>query len=102
MESALHPEAVCQFPDVIDDVADRTDLQFFIATHSYFVIKKLALTAMRKAGLVTCISLHKDRSVEFHDLHDGMPNNSIVDTSIRLYEQEIEESLQWQESTNPI
>lgn len=28
-----------------------------------------------------------------HDLHDGMPENSIIDTSIRLYEEEIEEVL---------
>ena len=68
-------------------------IQFFIATHSYFVIKKLALIAMKEPGLVTCISLHKDRGPEIHDLHSGMPDNSIIDASIRLYEQEIEEGL---------
>ena len=91
--SALHPDAVCQFLDMIYDIADRMGLQFFIATHSYFVIKKLALIAMKKPELVTCISLHKDKSVEYHDLYEGMPDNSIIDTSIRLYEQEIEEGL---------
>ena len=101
-ESGLHPDAVCQLLDVVDGLADRTDLQFFIASHSYFVLKKLALIAMRKADFVTCVSLHKDRSMEFHDLHDGMPNNSIVDASIQLYEQEIAESLQWQEPADPI
>ena len=48
---------------------------------------------MKNPGLVTCISLHKDAAIEYHDLHDGMPENSIIDTSIRLYEQEIEEGL---------
>ena len=93
VESALHPDAVCQFLDMVYDIADTMGVQFFIATHSYFVIKKLYLIAMKKAGLVTCISLHKDKHIEFYDMHDGMPNNSIIDASIRLYEQEIEEGL---------
>ena len=93
IESALHPDAICQFLDMINEITSKMGIQFFIATHSYFVIKKLALIAMKNPGLVTCISLHKDAAIEYHDLHDGMPENSIIDTSIRLYEQEIEEGL---------
>ena len=93
LESALHPDAIDKFLDMIDKIANEMGVQFFIATHSYFVIKKLALIAKKKPGFVTCISLHKDKAAEIHDLQMGMPDNSIIDASIRLYEQEIEEGL---------
>lgn len=93
IESALHPRAVCQFLDMIDAIADDMGLQIFITSHSYFVIKKLFLIALREEKLVTCISLNKGRGAQVCDLHDGMPENSIIDTSIALYEQEIEEVL---------
>lgn len=93
IESALHPKAVCQFLDMIDMLANDTGLQIFITSHSYFVIKKLFLIALKEAGMVTCISLDKGQEARIYDLHNGMPDNSIIDTSIRLYEQEIEEVL---------
>lgn len=93
VESALHPSAVCDFLDMINEIASNMDMQFFISSHSYFVIKKLALIAMKKPNLVTCISLNKDQIPVTYDLHDGMPKNSIIDTSIRLYEEEIEEGI---------
>lgn len=93
IESALHPKAVCQFLDMIDSIANEMGLQIFITSHSYFVIKKLLLIALKKEKIVTCISLNKGKEPEICDLHDGMPDNSIIDTSIQLYEQEIEEVL---------
>lgn len=93
IESALHPKAVCQYLDMVDRIANDMGIQVFIASHSYFVIKKLFLIALRKQGLVTCISLNKNEEPNICDLHDGMPQNSIIDTSVELYEQEIEEVL---------
>ena len=93
IESALHPRAVCQFLDMIDNIANEMGLQVFITSHSYFVIKKLFLIAFKKSKTVTCISLNKGKEAQICDLHDGMPDNSIIDTSIQLYEQEIEEVL---------
>lgn len=93
VESALHPTAVCDFLNMIEKIATGMNLQFFISSHSYFVIKKLALIAKKNPGLVTCISLSKDKKPEIHDLSDGMPDNSIIDTSIALYDEEIEEGL---------
>lgn len=93
IEAALHPEAVCQYLDMLDQIADEMELQIFITSHSYFVIKKLLLIALKRANYVTCISLGKDKEVQICDLHDGMPDNSIINASIRLYEQEIEEVL---------
>lgn len=93
LESALHPTAICQFLDMIADLAQEMDLQFFITSHSYFVIKKLALIAAKRPNFVTCLSLSKGSDPIVCDLHDGLPRNSIIDTSIELYEQEIEETL---------
>lgn len=93
IESALHPKAVCQFLDMIESIANDMGLQIFITSHSYFVIKKMYLIALKKAGAVSCISLNKGNEAQMCDLHDGMPENSIIDTSVRLYEQEIEEVL---------
>ena len=50
VESALHPTAIYQFLDMIEKIAADMDLQFFISSHSYFVIKKLALIAKKKSG----------------------------------------------------
>lgn len=69
-------------------IANEMGLQVFITSHSYFVIKKLYLIALKKEELVNCISLNKGEMAQICDLHDGMPGNSIIDTSIRLYEQE--------------
>lgn len=93
LESALHPTAICQFLDMIAYLAQEMNLQFFITSHSYFVIKKLVLVAMRSPGLVTCLSLNKDSEPIISKLHEGLPKNSIIDTSIQLYDQEIEGAL---------
>jgi len=93
LESALHPDAICAFLDVIESLSKAVDMQFFISSHSYFVIKKLSLIAMKAPGLVTCISLGKEKTPVICDLYDGLPDNSIIEASIRLYEQEIEEGL---------
>lgn len=93
VESALHPTAICQFLDMVAFLADKMNIQFFIASHSYFVIKKLAILAINKPHFISCLSLSKMSEPVLCDMHDGMPNNSIVDTSIELYEQEIMEGL---------
>lgn len=93
IETTLHPDAVCRLLDMINDLAAKTEIQFFISTHSAVVIRKLALMANKHPGLVTCISLSRDKEPVICDLHDGMPDNSIIDNSIRLYEQEIEAGL---------
>ena len=92
-ESALHPAAISKFLDIIYVLAD-SGVQFFLASHSYFVIKKLYLIARRKNLSIPFISLHnslqgKEMETEYDDLKNGMPDNSIIDESIRLYEEEI-------------
>lgn len=89
IESALHPDAICAFLDVIDRIAEGMGIQFFISTHSYFVIKKLYLIALKRRGSVKCISLHKNSPPVISELSQGMPQNSIIDASVRLYEEEM-------------
>lgn len=93
VESALHPEAVCEFLDMIALLADKMEIQFFIASHSYFAIKKLVLLASKKKDMYKCISLGKRGEYNIFDLNDGMPSNSIIDESIKLYEEEVTEVL---------
>lgn len=93
LESALHPTAICEFLDMITTISHEMGIQVFISTHSYFVIKKLYLTALKHPNEVTCISLSKNNSPQISNLSEGMPDNSIIQTSIDLYEQEVTEAL---------
>lgn len=93
LESALHPDAICEFLDMIAHVSHEMGIQVFISTHSYFVIKKLYLIALKYPNEVACISLSKDKDPQICNLSDGMPDNSIIQTSIDLYRQEVTEVL---------
>ena len=86
-ESALHPELISQFLDIIFMLA-KAGLQFFIASHSYFVIKKLYLIAHQHNTSIPVYSF--DESCCRYDLKNEMPDNPIVGESIRLFEEELE------------
>lgn len=88
-ESALHPTAIDELMDIMQILAG-VGIQIFMASHSYFVIKKLHLIATKNKMPVSCISLQKNSDVQYDDLQYGIPNNSIVNESIRLYEEEID------------
>jgi len=91
-ESALHPVAISRLLDIIATLTRRGSqneggMQFFLASHSYFVIKKLYLIAQDMGLSIPVISAGETGwSVE--DLKDGMPDNPIINESIRLYEDE--------------
>ncbi len=87
-ESALHPNAIVQYFDVLNHLV-KEGIQVFIATHSYFVIKKLQLIALKSGKSLPVISL-TDAGAYNYDLLQGMPENPIVETSVSLYEEEIE------------
>lgn len=86
-ESALHPTAISQLIDIVRILAEN-GIQFFIASHSYFVIKKLFLIAL-DTGWELPVLHHREGEWCFDDLKEGMPDNSIINESIRLYEEEI-------------
>lgn len=93
LESALHPTAISDFIDIIDMIAYDMGIQVFIASHSYFVIKKLYINALKRKHSIPCISLSRDNQIQYFDMLDGMPENSIIHESVRLYEEEINEVL---------
>jgi AAA15 family ATPase/GTPase len=91
-ESALHPVAVSQFLDIVSVLAER-GIQFFLASHSYFVVKKLFLIAQQKNISIPIIS-ECNGKWQYEDLKNGMPDNPIIDESIRLYKEEVGIALQ--------
>lgn len=86
-ESALHPVAVSKLLDIVGVLAER-GIQFFLASHSYFVVKKLFLIAQEQKISIPVISAN-DNQWTPANLMDGMPENSIIDESIRLYKEEV-------------
>lgn len=86
-ESALHPTALIKLLDIVAMLADR-GIQFFMASHSYFVVKKLFLIAQEKGISIPVIA---EDNGQWHsaDLKDRMPDNAIIAESIRLYEEEV-------------
>ncbi|MFZ3018633.1 MAG: ATP-binding protein [Gallionella sp.] len=90
-ESALHPAAISQLLDIVTMLAER-GIQFFLASHSYFVVKKLFLVAQEKGLSIPVISANTD-GWQCADLKDGMPDNAIINESIKLYKDEVELTL---------
>jgi hypothetical protein len=89
-EAGLHPRLLIGLLDIVSALAEA-GVQFFIASHSYFVIKKLYLLAHQKRMSVPVVSFDcgNDGMASIFDLREGMPENPIIDESIRLYEEEI-------------
>ncbi len=90
-EAALHPRAISLLMEAIFDLSEL-GIQFFISSHSYFVVKKLYLLAQQSKESLPLLSL-VDGKEHYEDFHDGMPDNPIINESIRLYEEEIRNAL---------
>lgn len=86
-ESALHPDAIGTLLEIVAILAER-GIQFFLASHSYFVVKQLLLIALEKNMSIPVIS-YNDSQWNTSNLKDGMPANSIIQASIDLYFQEV-------------
>lgn len=86
-EAALHPSAIAQLLEIIALLAER-GIQIFLASHSYFVVKKLFLIAQEKELSIPVIS-EINGQWQSADLKEEMPDNPIIDASIALYEKEI-------------
>ena len=90
-ESALHPTAVSKLLEILSVLAEG-GIQFFMATHSYFVVKKLFLIAQEKSISIPVLSASNGRWIS-EDLKEGMPENPIIDESVKLYKKEVELAL---------
>lgn len=87
-ESALHPGTISDLLDIVAVLAKR-GIQFFLASHSYFIVKKLYLIAQEEGLSIPVISEHNGQWIP-EDLKDRMADNSIIDESIRLYKEEVD------------
>ena len=81
-ETSLHPKYILENLDHLENFA-KNKTQFFITTNSYFVLKKIAL--MQNKLSVKLIDLDNAGSDFF--------NNSIINESIKLYEEEVSQIL---------
>ena len=91
-ESALHPTAISQLMDIIYLLSEQ-GVQFFISSHSYFVVKKLYLLELQHKISISVLISNKVGEWRQQDLRDGIPENEIINESIRLYDEELEVSL---------
>jgi AAA15 family ATPase/GTPase len=85
-EAALHPTAISGLLDIIAMLAE-CGIQFFLTTHSYFVIKKLSLIAQEKKDLPILVISEESENWNQTNIKDGLPDNSIINESIRLYKE---------------
>lgn len=86
-EANLHPEMISKFLDIVYLLA-KGGIQFFISSHSYFVIKKLYILAQQQQMSIPTWSFENGTAIRY-DLKEEMPENAIVNESIRLYKEEI-------------
>lgn len=87
IEANLHPSMISRFLEAIYMLAE-SGVQFFIASHSYFVIKRLYILAHRKDVSIPVLSFDKGECT-VSNLRDEMPQNPIIEESISLYKDEI-------------
>jgi len=88
-EAGLHPALLVELLGIITSLA-KAGLQFFISSHSYFVIKKLYLVAHQEGMDIPVISFNSNPDlVEINNLRTGMPQNQIIEESINLYNEEL-------------
>jgi AAA15 family ATPase/GTPase len=87
-ESALHPGAISRLLEIMV-MLSQAGLQFFLASHSYFVIKKLSVLAQKNPEMTIMILSTDGDAWEISNLADGLPENSIINESIRIYEEKL-------------
>ena len=93
-ESFLHPNAALKLLEILGHLVN-SGVQVVMATHSYFVLKKLMVMARRMDMSIPLLSLPTPGAGApmMADLRDGMPENAITDASIGLYEEELDMEL---------
>lgn len=87
VEANLHPSLITRLLDTILMLA-KAGVQFFIASHSYFVIKRLYIMAHREEMNIPVLSFDRD-GCTISNLQAEMPKNPIIDEAVNLYKDEI-------------
>jgi hypothetical protein len=76
----------------------KADIQLFVATHSFVVLKQFELLAREHDRRVSLCVLSREAEGDgvdatFADLRDRIPPNAIVDASVELFEREVNMTL---------
>lgn len=87
IEANLHPSLITRLLDTIVGLS-QAGVQFFVSSHSYFVIKRLYIMAHKMEISIPVLSFN-DGECMVGDLRKEMPKNPIIDESINLYMDEI-------------
>jgi AAA15 family ATPase/GTPase len=91
-ETTLHPEAARELVEMLMLMA-KSGIQIFLATHNYFVLKQLHLSARRDNVTTNCYSLSRERgrslAYAVYDLKSEFPENPISDEAIRMSDEEV-------------
>ncbi|MBR1466062.1 MAG: ATP-binding protein [Bacteroidaceae bacterium] len=87
IEANLHPSMIEKFLQILV-MLSKAGIQFFISTHSYFVIKNLYIMAHQNKIHIPTFSF-EDNKITQSDLLKEMPENSIIDESINIYKREL-------------
>lgn len=75
-ESNLHPSLLIEFMEILFQLS-KIGIQVFLATHSYFVVKKLYIIAQREKTSIPIVSFEED-AAKVSDLKREFPNNPII------------------------
>jgi AAA15 family ATPase/GTPase len=86
-EAALHPSAISLLMEAVFELT-QLGIQFFLSSHSYFVVKKLYILSQQSKQSLPLLSLVTGKA-KYEDLLEGMPDNPIINESIRLYKDEV-------------
>ncbi|MDB9528949.1 AAA family ATPase [Oscillatoria sp. CS-180] len=90
-ETNLHPLAVFELVTMLFELSS-IGVQVIIATHSYFVVKQFEMLSRKYNKPVQLSSLIRDGraiSLKSASLQWGMPDNLLVEASIKQYEEEV-------------
>jgi len=87
VEANLHPAMINTFMNVVL-MLSKIGVQFFIASHSYFVIKRLYILAHKENVSIPVFSFTED-GCTYGDLMNNMSKNAIIDESVNLYKEEV-------------
>ncbi|BDA68795.1 hypothetical protein CAL7716_029610 [Calothrix sp. PCC 7716] len=89
-ETSLHPRTIIALCEILFALS-QAGVQIYMATHSYFVLKKFELIARKHQESIQlcCLEKAEDINAKFYDIREGMRDNLIIDTSIKLYEEDV-------------
>lgn len=89
-DTNLHPDAIRRICEITYNLS-KAGVQVFLSTHNYFMIKQFSIIARREKCKMNCISLYKEDDIlnyRTSDLQNGMPDNSIVEEALKMFDEE--------------